>query len=779
MKIKWIPGYFILLAVVAILDAFIDLGISKTEIAALSLSIYVLISLGIHYKKWARRLVVAAIVLVILVFLSDMVLTWGVQRFRSGGVSPAPQTPWVSGENVTHGLVWLTQIKSWLDIRPFVSWLIEGRKPQVAYDRGLFVMLLVLLSLLMHKLYESKWLKPLLALPIAFFVVGWYSYMDFTWGIYASYFVGIGAYTIIEKHHQLMAARPDYQTSYYSKRLILLWSFGISVLLMGSSALVYWALPVERINDQITGIIPNLWGVRTGHAQSELGVFSLLETPFQQDTGALGGPIRNLDDETALFWVHMDAPVKAPVYLKSVTKDFYTGKRWVSQTAVYKNDFAFYKERPEHLALMREKPDTYVSGKVEMDALRAITLFTPMGFFASDIDPEKVYVSIENEAFYKSGAWVRPIRSYTFEATGQDFHYNPDLDYLQVGKSVDPKVLAIARSLGRFGRGNYQKMMILTQYLVQNYDYELLVSPEFVREDFVSNFILEMDSGYCTYFASALTIMARLNNIPARYVEGFVIAPSAFDADNKARVTEAQAHAWTEAYFPDRGWVIFEPTPPYYGEDLSAPLFYEVPEETPQTTDSEAQEGEDQVIDESLLGAVDVFEDGMMGPIDFDRPIRDPYVREEEGSGLGTDSELVLEAAQKSKTALLIRGILLLGLALGLLILPGHLYLNPKNQRKKAIRHMYFLGHLVYEARDLKHPNLEVRFLQISVPRENLGPWFRVLYDQKHEVPDQVLRFVLNDVKRHLQMETERYKIKKGRLAYYKLRYFDIKKVTS
>ena len=64
--------------------------------------------------------------------------------------------------------------------------------------------------------------------------------------------------------------------------------------------------------------------------------------------------------------------------------------------------------------------------------------------------------------------------------------------------------------------------------------------------------------GYCTYFASAMTVLCRMAGLPARYVEGFVAQPG---ADGFAYVTGKEAHAWTEVYFEGFGWVPFDPTP--------------------------------------------------------------------------------------------------------------------------------------------------------------------------------------------------------------------------
>jgi hypothetical protein len=57
-----------------------------------------------------------------------------------------------------------------------------------------------------------------------------------------------------------------------------------------------------------------------------------------------------------------------------------------------------------------------------------------------------------------------------------------------------------------------------------------------------------------------MVVLARAGGIPARLVIGY--ANGTYDLNSKQFVvTEADAHSWVEVYFPDIGWVTFEPTP--------------------------------------------------------------------------------------------------------------------------------------------------------------------------------------------------------------------------
>ena len=87
---------------------------------------------------------------------------------------------------------------------------------------------------------------------------------------------------------------------------------------------------------------------------------------------------------------------------------------------------------------------------------------------------------------------------------------------------------------------------------------ETVLSPAAsLKKDFAAHFLFEVMEGYCTYFATAMTVLARSNNLPARYVEGFLADPQ---GQGSITLNGTNAHAWTEIYFPELGWVVFDAT---------------------------------------------------------------------------------------------------------------------------------------------------------------------------------------------------------------------------
>ncbi|MEG2702003.1 MAG: transglutaminase-like domain-containing protein, partial [Clostridia bacterium] len=89
------------------------------------------------------------------------------------------------------------------------------------------------------------------------------------------------------------------------------------------------------------------------------------------------------------------------------------------------------------------------------------------------------------------------------------------------------------------------------RHLQRFYRYSLTPASPPENQDFVTYFLYVGKEGYCTYFASAMTVLCRMADLPARYVEGFLAQPT---GDGSAYVTGLDAHAWTEVYFEGFGW---------------------------------------------------------------------------------------------------------------------------------------------------------------------------------------------------------------------------------
>lgn len=77
--------------------------------------------------------------------------------------------------------------------------------------------------------------------------------------------------------------------------------------------------------------------------------------------------------------------------------------------------------------------------------------------------------------------------------------------------------------------------------------------------EFLDYFLMESREGYCTHFATAFALLARVQGIPSRYVQGFCVPME----KEETPVYSDMAHAWPEVYLDGVGWIPFEPTPGY------------------------------------------------------------------------------------------------------------------------------------------------------------------------------------------------------------------------
>ena len=125
---------------------------------------------------------------------------------------------------------------------------------------------------------------------------------------------------------------------------------------------------------------------------------------------------------------------------------------------------------------------------------------------------------------------------------------------------VSEELRSLAREVAGQGTA-WQQAQSIEQYLSQNYTYTLdLVGMR--SESPIDDFLFRTRRGHCEYFASAMVLMLRTLGIPARFTTGYLGGDySPFEGYYVVR--QRDAHAWVEAYVPDRGgWVTFDPTPP-------------------------------------------------------------------------------------------------------------------------------------------------------------------------------------------------------------------------
>lgn len=159
---------------------------------------------------------------------------------------------------------------------------------------------------------------------------------------------------------------------------------------------------------------------------------------------------------------------------------------------------------------------------------------------------------------YTAESDVRDPERYVRNSDSRDYPPRIANMYLQLPR-IDPRVSALARNITASADSNYERARAIEQYLKTHYSYTLQL-PGVRVPDPLAYFLFERKKGHCEYFASAMAVMLRTLGIPTRIVNGFR-GGEYNDLTNSYIIRQKEAHSWVEVYFPEFGWVTFDPTP--------------------------------------------------------------------------------------------------------------------------------------------------------------------------------------------------------------------------
>lgn len=339
----------------------------------------------------------------------------------------------------------------------------------------------------------------------------------------------------------------------------------------------------------------------------------------------LGGPAEPHNDPVML----VETP--EPLFLRGSIKRTYTGYSWIDNAGNYRYLFGDLTKRSTRdrvfdtgrvQAMSNAGAFKSINAKVTMLGNYTSTLFVPhrIGELTAALDMVAYYNS-SGEVFITRGVTQGDGYSLSAEvpvgdtealgrlvaegAQRNDEEYRSNYAaYTGLPRAVEDQVFFLTQQVIAGASTPFEKAVRIRDYLYSNYTYSLDVGYPPRDRDFVSYFLLTEQQGYCTYFASAMAVMARMAELPARYVEGYVAIPG---TDGSTVVTGQNAHAWVEIYFNGVGWLTFNPTPGMgdmerdeqgQPESGSPPPAGEDPEQQPteeEPVDPDDGEGEDPV----------------------------------------------------------------------------------------------------------------------------------------------------------------------------------------
>lgn len=314
----------------------------------------------------------------------------------------------------------------------------------------------------------------------------------------------------------------------------------------------------------------------------ELSITSMRSMGLQPQRGQLGGDIE-LSDETVIT-------SGVNTLLRGQVLDVYTGNSWEDSDPQENGNFRYESvfwggRKTEAFGLDLPQPGNRPLLKellTETDAdltMRFLSRSLFLPYRTEAIEPvgigNDLYFTMQGEVYWNaapSSGYRAVIRGETWNLDDPKFDrnlryleefYRDDpvtnddpyfedvkAEQLQLPDSLPDSVRQLAKELTADALTPYQAVTLLRDYLSEHCVYTLTPGDPDPEQDFVAEF-LEQKQGYCTYYASALTVLCRAAGVPARYVTGYAMVPDG----ERFKATRATAHAWTEVYLEHIGWV--------------------------------------------------------------------------------------------------------------------------------------------------------------------------------------------------------------------------------
>ena len=89
--------------------------------------------------------------------------------------------------------------------------------------------------------------------------------------------------------------------------------------------------------------------------------------------------------------------------------------------------------------------------------------------------------------------------------------------------------------------------------------FEYTLEPPLLGANGIDEFLFSTKQGFCEHYAGSFVFLLRAAGVPARVVTGY--QGNEYNAlGNYYIVRQSDAHAWAEAWLPERGWVRYDPT---------------------------------------------------------------------------------------------------------------------------------------------------------------------------------------------------------------------------
>jgi len=307
-----------------------------------------------------------------------------------------------------------------------------------------------------------------------------------------------------------------------------------------SSRLVGLSVPLMLVLFVLVPRIPGpLWGITN---EQRGGITGLSD---HMSPGEISNLIRS--NEVA-FRVDFEGevPEQSKLYWRGPVMAAFNGRRWYQSR----------RKRIDELKLQSSEPPTRYTVTLE-----------PHGehwLLALDIPTQLVKQSLISANYQLiSTKTINDLRRYTVESyLSYQIGLDEDVEYLsftsQYPDDSNPQTVAFGQQLAtQYSNKEDIVNHVLRMFREQEYTYTL--QPPLLRENAVDKFLFESRRGFCEHYSGSFALLMRAAGVPARVVTGYQ-GGEYNQVGNYLIVRQSDAHAWTEVWMKNRGWVRVDPT---------------------------------------------------------------------------------------------------------------------------------------------------------------------------------------------------------------------------
>jgi transglutaminase-like putative cysteine protease len=139
------------------------------------------------------------------------------------------------------------------------------------------------------------------------------------------------------------------------------------------------------------------------------------------------------------------------------------------------------------------------------------------------------------------------------QAAGSNLQRN-----LALPAGYNPRTVALGQKIASENSGPEARLAAAVAFLRAGH-FLYTLTPPLLGRDMADDFLFDTKQGFCEHFAASFTILMRAAGVPTRVVTGYQ-GGDVNPVDGSLVVRQSDAHAWTEVWLPERGWVRVDPT---------------------------------------------------------------------------------------------------------------------------------------------------------------------------------------------------------------------------